>query len=100
MWSDRALVASMAAMIGAMYGMTAHAADESELSLVEGAGRERVQASCAMCHSLDYIDMNSPFLDRAGWEKTVKKMVTVYGAPLTVEEAATIVTYLEQNYGL
>ena len=79
--------------------MTAHAAGESDVSLAEGPGRERVQAACAMCHSLDYIVMNSPFLDRAGWDKTVKKMVTVYGAPLNTEEAAIIVAYLEQYYG-
>ena len=52
-----------------------------------------------MCHSLDYIVMNSPFQDQAGWEKTVKKMATVYGAPLTAEETAAIVAYLSSHYG-
>jgi hypothetical protein len=52
-----------------------------------------------MCHSLDYIVMNSPFQDQAGWEKTVKKMVTVFGAPLTAEDTAAIVAYLSSRYG-
>lgn len=52
-----------------------------------------------MCHSLDYIIMNSPFQDQAGWEKTVQKMTTVYGAPLTADEAAAIVAYLSRHYG-
>jgi cytochrome c5 len=41
--------------------------------LTEGLGRDQAQASCSMCHSLDYIVMNSPFQDKAAWEKTVKR---------------------------
>ena len=74
-------------------------ADESSIQLAPGDGVERVQASCAMCHSLDYIVMNSWFQDRAGWEKTVNKMVKVMGAPLTPEDAAAVVDYLVANYG-
>jgi len=74
-------------------------ADESSVSLAAGEGVERVQASCAMCHSLDYIVMNSPFQDRAGWDKTVTKMVKVMGAPLTAEDTKAIVDYLERHYG-
>ena len=35
-----------------------------------------------MCHSLDYIPMNSVFLDRKGWEASVTKMMKVMGAPI------------------
>jgi hypothetical protein len=52
-----------------------------------------------MCHSLDYIVINSPFQDRTGWEKTVRKMVNVMGAPLTEEDVAVIVRYLASHYG-
>jgi mono/diheme cytochrome c family protein len=75
------------------------AGDETSLKLVPGDGLERVQAACAICHSLDYIVMNSPFQDRAGWEKTVTKMVKVMGAPIAPEDAAAIVDYLATNYG-
>ena len=74
-------------------------ADESSVALAPGEGLERVQAACALCHSLDYIVMNSPFQDRAGWEKTVTKMVKVMGAPLTAEDTAAIVAYLDARYG-
>jgi mono/diheme cytochrome c family protein len=74
-------------------------AGESSVVLAPGPGLERVQAACAICHSLDYIVMNSPFQDRAGWEKTVTKMVKVMGAPLTPEDTSTIVAYLEAQYG-
>jgi mono/diheme cytochrome c family protein len=74
-------------------------ADESSVRLTPADGVERVQASCAICHSLDYIVMNSPFQDRAGWDKTVTKMVKVMGAPVTPEDSAVIVDYLAANYG-
>jgi len=74
-------------------------ADESGIVLAAGPGRDKVQAFCSMCHSLDYIVMNSPFQDKTAWEKTVRKMVTVMGAPLTAEDVAVIVTYLDDHYG-
>lgn len=77
----------------------ASAEDETSIVLAEGEGKEQVQASCSMCHSLDYIVMNSPFQDRAGWERTVRKMVTVMGAPMTTEEITAVVDYLAQHYG-
>ena len=40
-----------------------------------------------MCHSLDYIPMNSVFLDRKGWEGSVNKMVKVMGAPISEQDA-------------
>jgi cytochrome c5 len=87
--------------LGALPALMTHsiAADETAVVLADGAGREQVQASCSMCHSLDYIVMNSPFQDKAAWEKTVNKMVTVFGAPLTPEESAAIVAYLDRHYG-
>ena len=75
------------------------AADETSLRLTEGAGLPQVQASCSMCHSLDYILMNSPFQDKAAWEKTVNKMVKVMGAPMTADDVATVVAYLDTHYG-
>jgi len=93
MW--RSSVAALAMSLAAM----AAQADESTIRLAQAEGVERVQAACAICHSLDYIVMNSPFQDRAGWEKTVTKMVKVMGAPIAPEDAAAIVDYLEKHYG-
>lgn len=88
-------------MVAAILALPAYAiaADETSIALADGPGRDRVQAACSMCHSLDYIVMNSPIQDKAGWEKTVSKMVTVMGAPLTPEETAAIVAYLDRHYG-
>jgi len=91
------LRAAFAAVALALGG--AAQADESSVRLAQADGVERVQASCAICHSLDYIVMNSPFQDRGGWEKTVNKMVKVMGAPITPEDSAAIVDYLAAHYG-
>ena len=74
-------------------------ADEGQVRLKEGAGKNLVVAQCAICHSLDYIPMNSPFLDRKGWEASVNKMVKVMGAPISPEDAQKIVDYLATQYG-
>lgn len=74
-------------------------ADESQIRLREGPGRELVLAHCAMCHSVDYVPMNSPFLDRKGWEASVGKMIKVMGAPIPADDAAKIVEYLATYYG-
>jgi mono/diheme cytochrome c family protein len=74
-------------------------ADESQVKLKDGEGKQLVEANCVACHSLDYIPMNSPFLDRKGWEATVNKMVKAMGAPIRSEELPAIVDYLANNYG-
>jgi mono/diheme cytochrome c family protein len=89
----------VAVVLALLPAMPAIAADETGIVLSPGAGLDKVQAGCAICHSLDYIQMNSWFQDRAGWEKTVTKMVKVMGAPLTPEDVAVVVGYLEEQYG-
>jgi mono/diheme cytochrome c family protein len=74
-------------------------ADESQVKLKDAPGKEVVVANCVMCHSLDYIPMNSVFLDRKGWETSVNKMIKVMGAPVKPEDAQKIVDYLAENYG-
>ncbi len=74
-------------------------ADESRVKLKDAPGKDLVQGSCIMCHSLDYIPMNSVFLDRKGWEATVNKMVKALGAPIAEENVPKIVDYLAENYG-
>jgi len=74
-------------------------ADESQVKLKDGEGRQTVEANCSMCHSLDYIPMNSVFLDRKGWEGSVNKMMKVMGAPIATEDVPAIVDYLSKHYG-
>jgi cytochrome c5 len=74
-------------------------ADESQILLKEAPGKAVVANNCGTCHSLDYIPMNSPFMDQKGWTATVNKMVKVMGAPIKPEDVTPIVDYLAQNYG-
>ena len=74
-------------------------ADEGRIRLAPGAGSELVAANCVMCHSLDYIHMNSPFLDEKGWTAEVHKMVAVFGAPIAEDDQKRIVAYLAEHYG-
>ena len=73
--------------------------DENRVQLKDGPNKALVLGRCAACHSQDYIPMNSPFLDRKGWEAEVNKMVKAYGAPMEPEEVAKIVDYLVSSYG-
>ena len=73
--------------------------DESAIKLQEGPGRDLVEKNCVACHSLDYIPMNSPFLDRKGWEGSVTKMIKVMGAPIPEADVPGLVDYLARNYG-
>ena len=74
-------------------------AGENQIILKDRPGRNQVIAQCSMCHSLDYIIMNAKILDRAGWEKTVSKMINVMGAPINDADKKIIIDYLAQNYG-
>src|SRR3989304_2508342 len=54
--------------------------------LKEGEGRTTVETRCAICHSTDYIT-TQPKFSKAQWTATVNKMIKVYGAPVTSEDA-------------
>ena len=75
-------------------------ADETTIRLKDGPEAQTVAANCSGCHSLDYIQMNSPFMKRAGWEAEVKKMVSVMGAPVAEADQAKLVDYLTREYGV
>ena len=75
------------------------AADEKPVQLKPGPGLDKVEANCAACHSLDYIQMNSPFLNAAQWDASITKMIKVFGAPISDADARAIGDYLKTNYG-
>lgn len=75
-------------------------ANEDQIELKPGFGRDVVMANCVMCHSLDMIQINSTFMKKDKWEATVNKMRKVMGAPIQDEDVAVIVRYLTQNYGI
>ena len=66
--------------------------------LADAPGREKA-AQCGACHSLDYIRMNSRFLDLAGWTAVVNKMIKAFGAPIPKDDVDAIARYLAEQYG-
>lgn len=74
-------------------------AQERRVDLKDGPGRGKVEANCASCHSLDYIQANSPFMNRQVWDAEVTKMIKAFGAPIADADAKEIVDYLAKNYG-
>ena len=44
--------------------------------------------------------MNSPFLNAAGWDAEVTKMIKAFGAPIDDADAKVIADYLKANYGV
>jgi len=75
-------------------------ADETALTLADGPELPTVRANCSICHSLDYIQMNAPFLKKAGWEAEVRKMIKVMGAPASDADAAQVIAYLARHYAV
>jgi len=96
-----ALPATLAAwMLGALtLAVLPARADEKPVALKKAPGLDKVEANCGACHSLDYIQMNSPYPNGALWDAEVGKMIKAYGAPITDADAAAIKDYLAKNYG-
>ncbi len=69
-----------------------------QVPLKEGDGRPNTEAHCNVCHSTDYITMQPKF-SKAQWTATVTKMIKVFGAPIPLEDADTIINYLATSYG-
>jgi hypothetical protein len=74
-------------------------AQEPDIHLKPGKGLDTLEANCNACHSLDYIQMNSPAPNKDFWAAEVKKMRGPYGAPVGDDDANTIVEYLNAQYG-
>jgi mono/diheme cytochrome c family protein len=76
------------------------AAQDHPVQLKKAPGLDKVEANCQACHTLAYIPMNSPFLNAAGWDAEVTKMIKAYGAPIDDADAKAIADYLKKNYGI
>jgi sulfite dehydrogenase (cytochrome) subunit B len=86
------------ALVALFIGSLAAAGGEEAVKLQDAPGRDLVVARCAVCHSVDYVQMNAPVLDRAGWEKSVRKMIDQFGARISEADAKSILDYLATNY--
>jgi mono/diheme cytochrome c family protein len=61
-------------------------------------GFEMADGVCSACHSVDYISTQPPGKGRDFWTAEVKKMITVFGAPVEEADRQPIIDYLASNY--
>jgi hypothetical protein len=85
-----------AAMLAWVAGVSM--AGEEQIVLRSGAGHDTTATRCVTCHSLDYIEMNAPVMSRTSWQKTIRKMIDRFGAPISDDEAHEILDYLSAQY--
>jgi hypothetical protein len=72
--------------------------DHAYGTLKPGPSVEIARIYCGVCHSTDYIVMQ-PHGDAKQWQAVVTKMIKVNGAPMSDQDAKTIVEYLASEYG-
>jgi len=92
-------IAACVSLAALAFAASAVLAGEDKVKLKDGPNADLVRNNCESCHSLDYIELNSPFLDQKGWEAVVAKMQKALGAPIKPEDAAPIAEYLARYYG-
>lgn len=63
-----------------------------------GKGFDAVQANCLMCHSFGYI-LNQGYQSKKFWAGKVKKMRVHFKAPISDQDAKSVVDYLFEHYG-
>lgn len=63
-----------------------------------GPNQNIYQQRCLLCHSSRYVLMQ-PAFSRTVWEKEVKKMVDMYGAPISPDDQQQIVKLLSSDSG-
>jgi len=73
--------------------------DGVQLKASELPGFAKAQASCVACHSAEYMLYQPPTAPRPYWDTMVKRMKTVFKAPIDDADIPVIVDYLVKTYG-
>ncbi len=73
--------------------------DSTQLKSSSLPGYAKAQASCTACHSAEYMLYQPPTASRAYWDAMVKRMKTVFKAPVDDADMPVIVDYLVKTYG-
>lgn len=95
----RTIIAALTVLALSLPAQVPAQAEEKPIELKKAPGLDKVEGNCGSCHTLDYIQMNSPFPSAALWDAEVTKMIKVFGAPISDADAKEIAEYLKKNYG-
>ena len=100
LWAIGAAATITAGAIGARSSLAQEKAGPKTIELPQvqpdlpdAPGKAAVESGCVICHSTRYITMQ-PAFGRDVWVAEVDKMRKTFGAPVTEEQAKTIVDYL------
>src|SRR5262245_14826628 len=92
MWRFALLGVVVALLAG---GERAKSSADSDRPLPDGPGKTETQKLCSKCHDLDKsVSINQ---DRAGWRRTIEKMLD-FGAKATDQEFEAVLGYLATNF--
>jgi hypothetical protein len=92
------LLAGLGAAAGTVAKPILYDSPEETANFLPGPGVELAEANCSVCHSADYISTQPPKQGIAFWQAEVTKMIKVYGAPITEQEANKVAEYLAATY--
>lgn len=103
----RALVSLTLVLAASTMALTAGAASKSITLPPDGVqmkastlpGYAKAQTNCVACHSAEYLLYQPPTAPRAYWDAMVKRMKTVFNAPINDADMPAIVDYLVKTYG-
>jgi mono/diheme cytochrome c family protein len=73
--------------------------DAEQLRASPLPGYAKAQANCVACHSAEYMVYQPATAPRGYWENMVKRMKTVFKAPIADEDIPVLVDYLAKTYG-
>ena len=73
--------------------------DAVQLKPSDLPGYAKAQASCVACHSAEYMRYQPPTAPRPYWDAMVKRMKTVFKAPIDDADMPALVDYLVKTYG-
>lgn len=82
-----ALVLGVSLVFGVYSAMTQEALD----------GEKLIKERCGQCHDLVRVDRAKGLKDRAGWERTVDRMIAKQAGLLNVEERLVVLDSLVQK---
>ncbi len=73
--------------------------DTVQLKLSSLPGFSKAQNNCVACHSAEYMLYQPPTAARPYWDNMVKRMKTVFRAPIEDADIPAMVDYLVKTYG-
>jgi len=73
--------------------------DSVQLKASPLPGYAKAQGQCVACHSAEYMLYQPPSAARPYWDAMVKRMKTVFKAPVPDDDIPALVDYLVKTYG-